>query len=392
MIRLIFDTSNTHPKNDPFFLKKSGDSLQTFSTAPLAGRTPPSNTRFLAIDFIRTVAMFAVITIHVSSTYIYMDSHFLLGGMNIAFILNQLSQFSVPMFLLLSGFSLGIKKREEAYSSFIGNRVKKVLLPYFFWFFLYEFYNSSGVLSSLLINCLDFPVLLKRLLLGHAAPHLYFIPIVFQFYLLYPLLKTMVERFPLKSIAYSLSLTLLFQGAYYLASCQISVIPPALSPYLWMLFPSWCFYFVAGMWLQTRNWSQLSPVLRGNAVAFFSVGIVFSVLSVRYAGYTNIINAIRPDIIHYTLIVFLCCVALWELIAKLSFFRILVHFFSSYSMSIYYSHVLVLCLLRYIPHLQHGMFGMLLLYLLTVLSTLCLCICTRYIMRLLKKCLLRRSA
>lgn len=50
--------------------------------------------------------MLAVISIHVSSTYLSYETGHLFLGMNLAFLLNQAARFSVPLFLLLSGFSL----------------------------------------------------------------------------------------------------------------------------------------------------------------------------------------------------------------------------------------------------------------------------------------------
>ena len=64
--------------------------------------------RLPEIDFLRCLSMLAVITIHVTSTYLHGDSRVLILGMNLSFLLNQAARFSVPMFLLLSGFSLGL--------------------------------------------------------------------------------------------------------------------------------------------------------------------------------------------------------------------------------------------------------------------------------------------
>ena len=56
-----------------------------------------------ALDFLRVLAMLAVILIHVTSTYIAAESHITFLGMNLALFLNQAARFCVPLFLFLSG-------------------------------------------------------------------------------------------------------------------------------------------------------------------------------------------------------------------------------------------------------------------------------------------------
>lgn len=72
--------------------------------------------RIEELDFARVIAMTAVITIHVTSTYIGYRSNILVMGMNLAFILNQLARFSVPLFILLSGISLRLSASDDSFN------------------------------------------------------------------------------------------------------------------------------------------------------------------------------------------------------------------------------------------------------------------------------------
>ena len=74
--------------------------------------------RIEELDFARVIAMTTVITIHVTSTYIGYRSNILVMGMNLAFILNQLARFSVPLFILLSGVSLRLSASDDSFSNF----------------------------------------------------------------------------------------------------------------------------------------------------------------------------------------------------------------------------------------------------------------------------------
>ena len=54
------------------------------------------------IDFARVVAMLSVVMIHVSAPYINNSSIYSVANMNLAFILNQVTRFAVPLFILIS--------------------------------------------------------------------------------------------------------------------------------------------------------------------------------------------------------------------------------------------------------------------------------------------------
>ena len=86
--------------------------------------------RIKELDFTRVIAMFAVVMIHVTSTYINQDSSFILFDMNLAFILNQVSRFSVPLFIVLSGISLGFSKPIGDPLLFYKKRLVKIGIPY----------------------------------------------------------------------------------------------------------------------------------------------------------------------------------------------------------------------------------------------------------------------
>lgn len=73
--------------------------------------------------------MLAVISIHVSSTYLSYETGHLFLGMNLAFLLNQAARFSVPLFLLLSGFSLEQTGRQVPYLTFLRTRSAPCAAP-----------------------------------------------------------------------------------------------------------------------------------------------------------------------------------------------------------------------------------------------------------------------
>ncbi|MFD2371557.1 acyltransferase [Brevibacillus sp. GCM10020057] len=139
--------------------------------------------RIAELDLIRSFAFLAVVYQHVIGVYMRKpgvgEQTAILYGM-----LFHLLKFAVPAFIFITGLVLLYNYYERVhYPSFIRKRVKEILVPYVVW---------SGVYLSLQPNlqadgqsiCWT---VLKNLLTGSASYHLWFVVMIFQFYLLYPL-------------------------------------------------------------------------------------------------------------------------------------------------------------------------------------------------------------
>lgn len=259
----------------------------------------PPRTRRTELDFLRVLAMAAVILGHVTAAYIHNESSFTLLGMNPAFFLNQAARFSVPMFFFLSGFSLGLREQPLSYPAFLKERFLRILPPYLVWTLIYELWNASLAPRQLL----------RDLLTGQAAPHLYFIPILLQFYLLYPLLRRWVDRQPLGSVLWSLASTLFFQGLYY--EKGLGLLPDLSLGQLWMLFPVWLFYFTAGMALQRLDREKVRIHCKENAAPLLVLLALFVCLYCALSRFTGVLDSIKPEITLFVPLVFLCGTAVW---------------------------------------------------------------------------------
>ena len=343
--------------------------------------TAPPRTRRTELDFLRVLAMAAVILGHVTAAYIHNESSFTLLGMNPAFFLNQAARFSVPMFFFLSGFSLGLREQPLSYPAFLKERFLRILPPYLVWTLIYELWNASLAPRRLL----------RDLLTGQAAPHLYFIPILLQFYLLYPLLRRWVDRQPLGSVLWSLASTLFFQGLYY--EKGLGLLPDLSLGQLWMLFPVWLFYFTAGMALQRLDRETIRIHCKENAAPLLVLlalfvclyCALFVCLYCALSRFTGVLDSIKPEITLFVPLVFLCGTAVWGWVRGLPGLETAVVFLSRLSMDIYYCHVLVLCLFRLIPRVHVGMSGMVLLLLATFAGSLVLAVLLGALRRLLRR-------
>ena len=321
--------------------------------------------RLSAIDFLRVLCMANVILGHVTSAFVYAESQHLFLGMNLAFLLNQATRFSVSLFVLLSGFSLGISRKQESYGTFIRGRALRVLIPYAVWTLLYELFNVDFDLGAFAAKLSNPLWLLRVFLTGQAAPHLYFIPIIFQLYLLYPLLRRWVDRSPGQAVLWSLVITFSLQSLNYLNSLGLA---PSIQSYsFWCSFPVWMFYFVAGMALQRLDYPALCRRCRENAWPLTTLFLVFILVFSCLSSYTGNVDSIKPAIQIFVPLTFFFGVGFWERLRPGPRAEAVVARFSAWSMDIYYCHVIILCWLRRIPRFNVGMSGMLMLLLSTTL-------------------------
>lgn len=93
--------------------------------------------RLLDIDFVRVIACFAVILIHVSSDYV----EFLNVNSYVWWVANfydSISRFCVPIFIMVSGAIL-LDREPEKYH--IKNRVLKIVKPYLGASLIYTLYH-----------------------------------------------------------------------------------------------------------------------------------------------------------------------------------------------------------------------------------------------------------
>ncbi|MEW9698434.1 acyltransferase [Paenibacillus sp. SI8] len=146
------------------------------------------------IDFVRAIAILAVLLIHGTSTATLLT----VGSASqaIFFTLNRACLFTVPVFIWISGVVLFYNYYDhwEPRTSFVfwAKRLRRILIPYLLWSVFYYFYNQLMFHGRI---DLDAFYLFKLLLSGNASYHLYYMVIIVQFYLLFPIVMTAVRKF-----------------------------------------------------------------------------------------------------------------------------------------------------------------------------------------------------
>lgn len=192
------------------------------------------NQRDLTPDLMKIVAAIAVIIIHVTAGP---STKLPIGSFNhmAAVFLNAWTLFAVPCFIILSGLAMSLGYHEKAieYVSFVSRRCRVVLIPYLIWAFAY--YGLYLVMGIRTFSWSGFAIAIG---LGKANYHLYFVPIILQLYLLYPVLRAIVKKLP------TWAGVILFTAIHI---CYSKYIPQF--PFRDRLFMSYLLFFIYGMYI-----------------------------------------------------------------------------------------------------------------------------------------------
>ncbi len=173
------------------------------------------------IDIPKALAIIAVVVLHFNA-FLFSQTQ----NITRILIIDQLVRFSVPLFVALSGYLLTEKYLTAPLNlkDFYMRRVTKLIPLYVLW---------SIIISVALNQGLN----LWTLLFGYADYHLYFVPMIFQLYLLFPLLFFLAGK--QKYLLLIAGLAIQLAAFHYLAKYS--------DQDQYRLFVSWIYYFILGI-------------------------------------------------------------------------------------------------------------------------------------------------
>lgn len=183
------------------------------------------------VNKLKGLAIIAVVLIHVINLYAAYTQHFVIA--------DQILRFSVPLFTALSGLALAKKYATKLdLKDFFSRRLFKLLPLYILWSAVYWLVTRQG-----------FPF----------EYHLYFVPMIFQAYLLFPIILPIVKKAPWVALSASAILQIL----YFQHATETS--------YIW--FAAWQFYFVLGIFLAIRPIRHIRLI----GLMTAAIGLIWSV-------------------------------------------------------------------------------------------------------------------
>ncbi|MDW8799982.1 acyltransferase [Clostridium sp. A1-XYC3] len=287
--------------------------------------------RILSMDILRALAIIAVILIHVSAlmlgeasfnSKVYMQS----------LIINQLSRFSVPAFIALSGVGLTMTYKEnQGYFKFLTKRLYKIVPRYILWCAIYVFFITKTF---------DIYTLSKDVIFGRVFYHLYYVPLIVEFYLVFPFIYRFIGSKVGLLISFIITSVILIGSHQYLF------------PENWMWFLErknmldWIFYFSLGTFIG-NNLEEFSQRLQKYKIVFSIIfvaavsGFVYEVILNTNAGknldYTT--TFLRPSVLIFTVaLIFFIFSIDW----KDNLFTKIMQYLSINSYGIYLSHAFIL--------------------------------------------------
>ncbi len=235
-----------------------------------------AQSRLFYADFLRALAIFAVIILHNAADYDDQlgdipASHWWAGT-----IWDGLVRFCVPMFVALSGAFLLKQSKEVTFSEVFKKRLPKIIIPLIFWSLIYILYE--GYASEEGIRSINWMEKLKVFYQGPVIYHLWFLYMMIGIYLLYPVMNLFITAAKEVHIRY-------FLIVWFISNCIINISDAITDTTFGVglnFFAEYSGYFVLGYYLTHYTFSKRQlTVAYLLGVAGFSLSILFPAICIH---------------------------------------------------------------------------------------------------------------
>ena len=164
----------------------------------------------------------------------------------LVFYANNMMGSAVFLFLMLSGLVLWHSSMHTSltYPQFVWKRLSKVIIPFMIWTVFYKLY-LDGVWNLQGWNgwqAETWAHIREAWVQGNGMYHLYFISILVPLYLVFPLLKKGMDRFPLRTLARSFVL-------WVVSFKLMGILSGTLGMWAYYQPGYWVFYFAVSIYL-----------------------------------------------------------------------------------------------------------------------------------------------
>lgn len=222
----------------------------------------------------------------------------------------RLVSFVVQGFVLLAGVKLFLTKKDEMpYGKYLLSRLKGIILPYVIAYAIYYVFYFAVY---------DYPLdamfILKHFVHGSLVCHMYFIPIILQFDLLFPLWKRVVNKCsPIIVIPFALLISAIFES--YFPTMLSIAFPNVNFIYNDRIFTTYLAYWLIGCYIG-KYYDSFTELLKKNfktVCTIFGIVLVlctyFSYIAFNGIAYVPFMNPLHSLYVICT-VIFLYAVAL----------------------------------------------------------------------------------
>lgn len=252
--------------------------------------------RIHELELIRAIAYIATIFRHSLAGFIYVGNMNLFTAVTTCSLLS-LVRFGTPTFLFVTGFVLLYNYETLNYWVFLKKRFTKVIIPYVLWSVVY--FAFLKILSRVDTTRLeDISTILSQIIHGSASYHLWFIIMILQFYILFPVFRSIVKRFKggkkwigLLAGTFLYQIVVLWIYTKYLPGLTETVADGTLLKELLVYrdrnFLLWILYFMLGA-IFAMNYEQIKGIINKYS-KLIGLG---AVLSLAYIIYVSLDRAV----------------------------------------------------------------------------------------------------
>lgn len=249
-------------------------------------------------DLLRAIATTIVIGIHASHHWWFgvHDTNTINLEIFIDTIINQVGRFTVPIFVILSGFALAKSEEKRPFDLqiFFQRRLWRIVPPYI----LFTLLNVIGQSQFQKADWLERGQLIIQLLsTGMGDYHLYFLGIIFQCYIVYPILRSILftkwNLYILMFVTFAL-FSLRWVSATFDLLVNITTFLPNGNHVIY-----WLSYFQIGIWLAKDHGWTSSLVTKWRSQSWGYLFAIAAIVELSEFYWTAILKNSAEAVGHY---------------------------------------------------------------------------------------------
>jgi peptidoglycan/LPS O-acetylase OafA/YrhL len=227
------------------------------------------------INYLRAFAILAVLAIHVSGCFTLIPQINFLMIVNV--VIDVFTHYAVSLFFLISGFVLYLKyNRNYSVKEFWGKRFLRVIPPYLIFtvFYLFIWIILKGIVTGV-YAWPSFMKILSAFFTQESSPHLWFVLILIELYLLYPVFVKMYHFFADRYLGWLFILiTLILQLSWRVfgANLQLHIAGNDVSITDKVFFYSF-FYFALGFYM-CDHYDEIKNMLLSKSILVYAVPVI----------------------------------------------------------------------------------------------------------------------
>lgn len=210
---------------------------------------------------VRGVLIICVIVIHCLG---YSRTNEMINYFNIS--VRTIVNFCVATFIFMAAYF--VKQNEVNYSKkdFYKKRIKRLLVPFFIWSFIYSIIWMIRNYEEIQIMGL-----VKSFLLGTNAPQLYYLIVLLQLTAITPVLIKIVEKRKVILDIIIFAITPIYTIFVALFQYKFGRI----FSYYNIIFVAWITFYYLGLWIKNKKWDINKMKIRKISIVLIGIVIVF---------------------------------------------------------------------------------------------------------------------